>query len=596
MKYIDIIYKKDNTCKISKNFQIGTVMLLKFLTLLLYLLFFHSSLSASEVTSRFLFHVNKESIEEIADRFSTSPSTLRGILAIIQNGNSFMETENESSEELKSGDILSLPDLPPFKVVDLGESVSPIEAAEKLSIPFEDLLRVNTFTLSKNNNRQSRYVVPEVESFWSINRKKYEWGLQFLGGFFVPLYILTFFLIGFGSVFTIRKFLSATEDVIQIETQEKKENPYLFIEVMSGKFKGKRVKIEQTDFTIGRDSQHNHALTLEGESKVSGKHARIHLKPDGWVINDLESKGGTLLNKRDISRDTKITHGMIIELGFGGVQIKLEPFTPEIAKAYGAKSTTEIKRIAKEANAGEFTKRTKVFSLVILVICVILAGFGYKTFVLENRISLVEENVLRHEKRMASLKSDIDSMNSRVYSLENSRKETESLLRDFSEKIQELSRKTEQNSREIKSIQEKVEKLPSKLNSFQKRSLEFKNVVNDLNISVVQKNSEDEVQKKSEIVKEKFESLKEAAGDLQIDIDELEKSTTRIEVESETERESGVKIVDLLRGIKKSMRGTNPILKATFDILHSLVDNKIVLTLAPIVKEVGVLGVFGFLI
>jgi hypothetical protein len=44
------------------------------------------------------------------------------------------------------------------------------------------------------------------------------------------------------------------------------------------------------------------------------------------------------------------------------------------------------------------------------------------------------------------------------------------------------------------------------------------------------------------------------------------------------------------------MRGINPILKAPFDILHSLVDNKIVLTLAPIIKEVGVLGVFGFLI
>ncbi len=572
-------------------------MLLKFLTFILYLLFLHSSISASEVSSRFLYRVDKESLEEIADRFSTSPSTLKGVLAIIQNENSFVELENEYSKDIKPGDILSLPDVSPFKVVDLGESVSPEEAARKLSIPLEDLLRVNTFSLSKNNNRQSRYVIPEVESFWSINRKKYEWGLQSLGGFFVPLYIVLLFLIGFGSVITLRNFISSTQEIQQVDSHEKKEIPYLFIEIMNGNYKGKRIKIEQTDFTIGRDSQHNHALTLEGESKVSGKHARIHLKPDGWVINDLESKGGTLLNKRDISRDTKITHGMIIELGFGGVKIKLEPFTPEIAKAYGAKSTTEIKRIAKEANAGEFTKRTKVFSLIILVICVILAGFGYKTFVIEKRISLVEENIIRHEKRMSSLKSDFESMNSRVLSLENSRKETESLLRDFSTKIQELSRKTDQNSREIKSLQDRVDKLPSKLTSFQRRSVEFSNAVNDLNISVVQKKSEDEIQKKSEIVKEKFESLKELAGELQIDIDELEKSTTRVEVESETERESGVKIVDLLRGVKKSMRvGINPILKRSFDILHSLVDNQIVLTLAPIVKDAGVLGVFGFLL
>ncbi len=571
-------------------------MLLKFLTFLLYVLFLHSSISASEIYSRFLFRVDKESFEEIADRFSTSPSTLRGIMAIMKNGNSFVESENNSTEELKSGDILSLPDLPPYKIVDLGKSVSLREASEKLSVPMEDLLRVNTFTLAKNGNNQSRYVIPEVESIWSINRKKYEWGMQFLGGFFVPFYSGSLFLLGFGIVISIRKILGSSKNVTHEHIQEKKEISYIIIEVLNGKFKGKRIKTEKTDFTIGRESEYNHELTLEGENKVSGKHARIHLKSDGWVINDLESKGGTLLNKRDVSRDTKITHGMIIELGFGGVLVKLEPFTPEIAKAYGNRSTTEIKRIAREANAGEFSKKTKLFSFVILFICIILAGFGYKTFVLENRISLVEENIIRHEKSMVGLKSEIDAMNSRVISLEDSRKETESQLRTLLTKIQEVSRKTDQNSSEIKSLQDRVEKLPSKLTSFQKRSVEFSQSVTDLHLSVVQKKPEDEVQNKSDIVKEKFDSLKDVAGDLQIDIDELEKSSTRIEVEAEKEIESGVKIVDLLRGVKKSMRGINPILKAPFDILHSLVDNKIVLTLAPIIKEVGVLGVFGFLI
>jgi hypothetical protein len=126
--------------------------------------------------------------------------------------------------------------------------------------------------------------------------------------------------------------------------------------------------------------------------------------------------------------------------------------------------------------------------------------------------------------------------------------------------------------------------------------VEFSSAVKDLNTSVVQKKPEDEIQKKSDIVKEKFESLKTVAGELQIDVEEIEKSTTRIEVEPEKELESGVKIVDLLRGVKKSMRGVNPILKASFDILHSLVDNRIVLTLAPIIKEAGVLGIFGFLL
>ena len=573
-------------------------MLIKTVYFLIILFLFQTHLHSTETTSpsRFLFRVDKESIEEIADRFSTTPETILGIRALIKNKNVFLEREKESSEELQSGDILSLLDSPPFKMVDLGSDVSPSQASEKLSIPFDILAKLNTFTLAKNHGKQRKYVIQEVESLWSINRKKYEWGWQSLGSLFAPIYIVSLFLFGFGMVIALRKFLGSSWPIVKEEPSEKKEKSFVIIEVLNGNHKGKRIKIEQTDFTIGRDAGSNHALTLEGESRVSGKHARIHLKPDGWVINDLQSKGGTLLNKRDISKDTKISHGLIVELGFEGIRLKLEPFTPEVAKAYGAKSTTEIKRIAKEVSAGELSKKTKIFSFVLLIICLTIAGFGYKNYVLENRISLVEENVLRHEKGLATMKMDLDAMDSRILSLEKSRTETESRLRNFSEKILEVSKKTEQNSREIKSLQDRVEKLPSKIQSFQTRSVEFLSVVKELNTSVLQKKSEDEIQQKSDIVKEKFESLKMVAGELQIDVEEVEKSTTRIEVEPEKELESGVKIVDLLRGVKKSMRGVNPILKASFDILHSLVDNRIVLTLAPIIKEAGVLGIFGFLL
>ena len=573
-------------------------MLIKTVYFFIILFTFQSHIQATETpsSSRFLFLVDKESIEEIADRFSTTPDTILGIRALIKNKNVFLERDKESSEELQSGDILSLIDSPPFKMVDLGSDVSLLEASEKLSIPSEILAKLNTFTLAKNHGKQRKYVIQEVESLWSINRKKYEWGWQSLGSLFAPIYIVSLFLLGFGIVIALRKILGGNQTVVQKESTEKKEIPYVIIEVLNGNHKGKRVKMEQTDFTIGRDAGSNHGLTLEGESRVSGKHARIHLKPDGWVLNDLQSKGGTLINKRDISKDTKLSHGLIVELGFEGIRLKLEPFTPEVAKAYGAKSTTEIKRIAKEVNAGELSQKTKIFSFVVLMICLTISGFGYKTLVLENRISLVEENVVRHEKTLASMKMEIGAMDSRILSLEKSRTETESRLRNFTEKILEVSKKTEQNSREIKTLQDRLDKLPTKLQSFQTRSVEFSSAVKDLNTSVVQKKPEDEIQKKSDIVKEKFESLKTVAGELQIDVEEIEKSTTRIGVEPEKELESGVKIVDLLRGVKKSMRGVNPILKASFDILHSLVDNRIVLTLAPIIKEAGVLGIFGFLL
>lgn len=573
-------------------------MLLKALYYLIILFLFHTHLYSTETTSfsRFLFFVDKESIEEIADRFSTTPDTILGIRALIKNKNVLLARDNESFGELRTGDILSLVDSPPFLIVDLGSDVSLSVASEKLSIPTEILAKLNTFTLAKSHGKQRKYVIQEVESLWSINRKKYEWGWQSLGSLFAPIYIGSLFLFGFGIVIALRKILGSNSSVLQEEPSEKKEKPFVIIEVLNGNHKGKRIKMEQTDFTIGRDAGFNHALTLEGENRVSGKHARIHLKPDGWVINDLQSKGGTLINKRDISKDTKISHGLIVELGFEGVRLKLEPFTPEVAKAYGAKSTTEIKRIAKEVSAKELSKRIKIFSFVVLIICLTIAGIGYKTYILENRISLVEENIVRHEKGLVAMKIEIDSMESRILSLEKSRTETEVQFRDFTKKILEISKKTEQNSREIKTLQDRMDKLPSRLQGFQARSVEFSSAVKDLNSSVIQKKSEDEIQKKSDIVKEKFESLKTVASELQIDVEEIEKSAIRMEVEPEKEQESGVKIVDLLRDVKKSMRGVNPILKASFDILHSLVDNQIVLTLAPIVKESGVLGIFGFLL
>ena len=554
---------------------------------------FSSLVGREVVPTRFLFQVDNETIEELADRFSTTPDTILGNRAILLEGN--FSDKITLDDPLKKGELLSFPDSPPYRVVHLQEKITVIQASEKLSYPEAELRKLNTFTLAKNLGTQSHFVIPEYESFWIFQKKKYEWGLQSLGFFFIPLYIGLLFFLGFGIVFVLRFLFKDSVNVVQKESS-KKESPYIILEVLNGTHKGKRIKIEKTDFTIGRESEHNHALTLEGENKVSGKHARIHLKPDGWVINDLQSKGGTLLNKRDISKDTRIFHGMTVELGFGGVQIRLEPFTPEVAKAYGAKSTTEIKQIAREANAKEISLRTRIFSIITLIICITLAAFGYKTQVLEKRISLVEEKILRHEKKMTELKTELEAVNSRISSLELSRRETETRLQNLFEKIKEVSRKTDENSLEIKTLKDRMDKLPSKLQIFHNKSAEFSKVVRELNTSVLQKDSEDTIQKKSDLVKEKLESLKQIAGELQIDIEEVEKSATRVELEPEKEKESGVKIVDLLRSVKKSMRGVNPVLKASFDILHSLLDNEIVLTLAPILKETGLMGVFGFLI
>ena len=170
-------------------------MLSKTVYFFIILFLFQTHLQANETptSSRFLFLVDKESIEEIADRFSTTPDTILGIRALIKNKNVFLEREGDTSVDLQSGDILSLNDSPPFKIVDLGSDVSLSEASEKLSIPSDILAKLNTFTLAKNHGKQRKYVVQEVESLWSINRKKVRMGMAVFGfSFCSNLYCITF--------------------------------------------------------------------------------------------------------------------------------------------------------------------------------------------------------------------------------------------------------------------------------------------------------------------------------------------------------------------------------------------------------------------
>ena len=178
------------------------------------------SLPAEVAPSRFLYRVDTESVEELADRFSTTPDTILGTRDILLGVDTW---DSEERGELKKGEILSFPDIPPFQVEDLGEKASPEDAASKLSIPAEELRRLNPFTLSKHSGKQSRYVIPKYESFWILQKKKYVWGLQFLGAFFVPLYAATLFFLGFGGVFVLRKIVSGSKIVVQNEKRKKKK-------------------------------------------------------------------------------------------------------------------------------------------------------------------------------------------------------------------------------------------------------------------------------------------------------------------------------------------------------------------------------------
>jgi pSer/pThr/pTyr-binding forkhead associated (FHA) protein len=74
---------------------------------------------------------------------------------------------------------------------------------------------------------------------------------------------------------------------------------------------------------IGRDEACDVTLDLHRDLEVSSEHAELYLNPElGLCIRDLDSTNGTWVNGEKIE-DTPIDAGAKIELGKGGVQLRL---------------------------------------------------------------------------------------------------------------------------------------------------------------------------------------------------------------------------------------------------------------------------------
>jgi pSer/pThr/pTyr-binding forkhead associated (FHA) protein len=71
--------------------------------------------------------------------------------------------------------------------------------------------------------------------------------------------------------------------------------------------------------TIGRKM--SNTIPLD-DNFVSGEHARLFLRENGWWVEDWNSTNGTQLNGAEVTRPTPVLDGDI--LGVGGVRLKLQ--------------------------------------------------------------------------------------------------------------------------------------------------------------------------------------------------------------------------------------------------------------------------------
>ncbi|HMP89222.1 MAG TPA: FHA domain-containing protein [Kiritimatiellia bacterium] len=81
---------------------------------------------------------------------------------------------------------------------------------------------------------------------------------------------------------------------------------------LNGKFKGKRLSIQQGSLTIGRDPECN--IDLEDDDEVSRHHATIEYREGGPVIRDLGATNPVLVNQQPV-KEHRLRDGDQIEIG-----------------------------------------------------------------------------------------------------------------------------------------------------------------------------------------------------------------------------------------------------------------------------------------
>jgi hypothetical protein len=110
--------------------------------------------------------------------------------------------------------------------------------------------------------------------------------------------------------------------------------------VRSGSLKGQRLYVKVPVVNIGRAEYND--LVIPDDS-VSSQHAKLTRREGVWILSDVGSTNGTLVDGERISGDTPIAPGAFVR--FGDIQLVFEPTDDDagINKGQGTRAISAIK-------------------------------------------------------------------------------------------------------------------------------------------------------------------------------------------------------------------------------------------------------------
>lgn len=108
----------------------------------------------------------------------------------------------------------------------------------------------------------------------------------------------------------------------------------LRIEVLTGSLAGETRTFNTEELMIGRDPDADLRFDPHGDLAVSGRHARLFLQAGRWILEDLGSLNGTILNGQVISRPAPLEDGDRVQFGAQGptVSFSISPGSPSSSR------------------------------------------------------------------------------------------------------------------------------------------------------------------------------------------------------------------------------------------------------------------------
>lgn len=224
------------------------------------------------------------------------------------------------------------------------------------------------------------------------------------------------------------------------------------IRIITGGPAGSTRVFSQPRIAIGRHPESDIAFDSHADLEVSARHALILKRDDRWIVRDLESRNGTLVNGHPITGDTAIDDTDQIRLGAGGplIEFRLVPdHIPDTGKSPAATGAPRMARSPRSTQPGtgrgsttqrvraEVARQTRRLRGIAVGLFIVLVAVAGGLLVVNNRMRLSQE------REVAALQAQIDSV------LQNA----QATVATLEEEMSELASTLEESRQEIRTLQ-----------------------------------------------------------------------------------------------------------------------------------------------